>query len=54
MATATAMGHAQAAVEASNPIDIYRSHISDLLAPVAGKPAKDIYEKLSWTQTFDK
>ena len=54
MATATAAGHTHAAVEASNPIDIYRSHISDLLAPVAGKPAKDIYEKLSWTQTFDK
>ncbi|KAI4187329.1 MAG: hypothetical protein L6R41_002871 [Letrouitia leprolyta] len=50
----TNAGHDPAAFEASNPVDIYRSHISDLLAPVAGKPAKEIYERLSWTQTFDK
>ena len=48
------MGHSATASEASNPVDIYRSHISELLAPVAGKPVKDIYDKLSWTQTFDK
>lgn len=54
MATANNIGHNPTALEASNPVDIYRSHISELLAPIAGKPAKDIYEKLSWTQTFDK
>ncbi|KAI4227161.1 MAG: hypothetical protein L6R36_002599 [Xanthoria steineri] len=48
------MGHNPTALEASNPIDIYRSHISDLLASITGKSAKDIYERLSWTQTFDK
>ncbi|KAL8730149.1 MAG: hypothetical protein Q9166_004232 [cf. Caloplaca sp. 2 TL-2023] len=54
MATPNSTGHSPAAFEASNPVDIYRSHISELLAPVAGKPAKDIYDRLSWTQTFDK
>ncbi|KAL8905127.1 MAG: hypothetical protein Q9207_002828 [Kuettlingeria erythrocarpa] len=43
-----------AAFEASNPVAMYRSHISELLAPIAKKPAKDIYDRLSWTQTFDK
>ncbi|KAL8706105.1 MAG: hypothetical protein Q9201_000807 [Fulgogasparrea decipioides] len=54
MAVANNIGHSPASFEASNPIDIYRSHISELLAPIAQKPAKDIYERLSWTQTFDK
>ncbi|KAL8736989.1 MAG: hypothetical protein Q9181_002129 [Wetmoreana brouardii] len=54
MAVANNIGHSPASFEASNPIDIYRSHISKLLAPIAQKPAKDIYERLSWTQTFDK
>ncbi|KAI4197145.1 MAG: hypothetical protein LQ346_003062 [Caloplaca aetnensis] len=47
-------GQDPAAFEASNPVAIYRSHISELLAPIANKPAKDIYDRLSWTQTFDK
>ncbi|KAL8831809.1 MAG: hypothetical protein Q9170_005137 [Blastenia crenularia] len=54
MATKSVDGHKPEAQEASNPVDIYRSHISKLLSPVAGKPAKDIYDRLSWTQTFDK
>ena len=54
MATVNGNGHGSEAHDASNPVDIYRSHISDLLAPVAGKAAKDIYARLSWTQTFDK
>ncbi|KAI4132791.1 MAG: hypothetical protein LQ338_000495 [Usnochroma carphineum] len=53
-AAQTHTGHSSAALEASNPVDIYRSHISDMLAPIAEKPAKDIYDRLSWTQTFDK
>ncbi|KAL8940434.1 MAG: hypothetical protein Q9211_002270 [Gyalolechia sp. 1 TL-2023] len=47
-------GHDPAAFEASSPVDIYKSHISELLAPVAGKSAKEIYDRLTWTQTFDK
>ncbi|KAI4145266.1 MAG: hypothetical protein LQ341_002434 [Variospora aurantia] len=47
-------GHGPGAFEASNPVDVYRSHISELLAPVAQKPVKDIYDRLAWTQTFDK
>ena len=43
-----------AAMEASNPVDLYRSHISELLATVAAKPAEDIYKRLSWTQTLEK
>ncbi|KAL8957630.1 MAG: hypothetical protein Q9193_005146 [Seirophora villosa] len=47
-------GHGPGAFEASNPVNIYRSHISELLAPISQKPAKDIYDRLAWTQTFDK
>ena len=55
MATTSNSGrHGPEAFKESNPIDIYRSHISELLAPIAEKPAKDIYERLSRTQTFDK
>ncbi|KAL8949596.1 MAG: hypothetical protein Q9222_004311 [Ikaeria aurantiellina] len=54
MATSNGVGHSSTAFDASNPVDIYRTHISDLLAPVADKPARDIYDRLAWTQTFDK
>lgn len=54
MAATNDIGHSPVAFEESNPVDIYRSHISELLAPIAQKPAKDINERLSWTQTFDK
>ena len=37
-----------------NPIDVYRSHITELLAPVAGVEPKVIYLALSWTATLDK
>ena len=37
-----------------NPIDIYRSHITELLAPVAGVEPKVIHSALSWTATLDK
>ena len=45
---------AKAALAQSNPIDIYRYHISETLAPITGKPSREIYERLAWTQTFDK
>ena len=38
----------------TNPVDIYRHSISESLAPITGKPANEIYERLAWTQTFDK
>lgn len=37
----------------SNPVDFYRSHISETLAPITGKPANEIYERLAWTQKLE-
>jgi arginyl-tRNA synthetase len=37
-----------------NPIDIYRSHITDLLQQVTGVDPKIIYPALTWTSTLDK
>lgn len=37
-----------------NPVDSYRSHISELLGPVTGVDPLAIYPKLQWTQTLDK
>ncbi|KAK7952836.1 arginyl-tRNA synthetase [Apiospora aurea] len=37
-----------------NPVDIYRSHISSLLAKVTGVDSKIIYPVLQWTSTLDK
>ncbi|KAL8692898.1 MAG: hypothetical protein Q9218_002156 [Villophora microphyllina] len=54
MATSKNVEHSPIAFEENNPVNIYRSHISELLAPIAQKPARDIYDRLSWTQTFDK
>ncbi|KAF2843251.1 arginyl-tRNA synthetase [Patellaria atrata CBS 101060] len=36
-----------------NPVDIYRSHLTDLLAPITGVEPKIIYPVLQWTQTLD-
>ena len=44
----------EAAYAHYNPIDVYRSQISHDLAPITGKQAEEIYEKLAWTQTMDK
>lgn len=35
-----------------NQFDIYRSHITELLAPITGVDAKIIYPALQWTQTL--
>ena len=43
-----------AAYEHHNPVDVYRFQISRDLAPIAGKPAEDIFERLAFTQTLDK
>ena len=45
---------AKAALANRNPVDIYRDHISNLLAPIVDKPPSEICERLAWTQTFDK
>ncbi|EMT64258.1 Arginyl-tRNA synthetase, cytoplasmic [Fusarium odoratissimum] len=38
----------------TNPVDIYRSHITSLLAPITGVDPKIIYPAIQWTQTLDK
>jgi hypothetical protein len=35
-----------------NPVDLYRSHIAELLAPIAGVDTKIVYNALQWTQTL--
>jgi arginyl-tRNA synthetase len=35
-----------------NPVDIYRSHITSLLAPISGVDAKIILPALQWAQTL--
>lgn len=39
---------------ALNPVDIYRSHITDLLAPVAGVDPQIVFNALQWTNTLEK
>lgn len=39
---------------ALNPVDIYRSHITDLLAPVAGVDPNIVFNALQWTNTLEK
>ena len=35
-----------------NPVDIYRSHVAELLAPLTGVDSKIIYGALQWPQTL--
>ena len=44
----------EAVAKNNNPVDVYRHHISEKLEPIAGKPSSEIYDRLAWTQTFDK
>jgi hypothetical protein len=37
-----------------NPVDIYRAHITELLAPITGADPKVIYPAIQWTQTLEK
>jgi arginyl-tRNA synthetase len=37
-----------------NPVDFYRQHIAERLAPLADKQESEVYPLLSWTQTLDK
>ena len=54
MANLHVSADAKAGFAHSNPVDVYRYHISETLAPITGKPSSEIYERLAWTQTFDK
>ncbi|AEO68632.1 uncharacterized protein THITE_2118216 [Thermothielavioides terrestris NRRL 8126] len=38
----------------TNPFDLYRAHLSDVLARITGVDHKIIYPALSWTQSLDK
>ena len=38
----------------SNPVDVYRQHIAELVAPIVGKEPSDVVPALQWTQTLDK
>ncbi|KAM5351139.1 hypothetical protein ACJ41O_003862 [Fusarium nematophilum] len=38
----------------TNPVDIYRSHITGLLHDITGVDPKIIYPAIQWTQTLDK
>ena len=44
----------QASYTSVNPVEIYRQHIGELLAPIVGLEAADIVPKIQWTQTQDK
>ena len=37
-----------------NPVDVYRAHITALLAPITGVDPEVIYPAIQWTQTLDK
>jgi arginyl-tRNA synthetase len=37
-----------------NPVDFYRQHIAERLAPLTDKKEAEVYPLLSWTQTLDK
>jgi len=54
MASLHTLSDVKTAFAQSNPIDVYRYHISETLAPITGKPTSEICERLAWTQTFDK
>ena len=53
-ATPNKIRNIQASFTAKNPIDLYRDHIGELLAPIVGVAAPEISSKLQWTQTQDK
>lgn len=37
-----------------NPVDIYREHIAEKLAPIVGFEPEKVYPLLGWTSTLDK
>lgn len=47
-------GNVRAALDALNPLALYRKHISELLSPITGVPAKDIEQRLQRTSTIEQ
>ncbi|KAL9066022.1 MAG: hypothetical protein Q9157_007276 [Trypethelium eluteriae] len=39
---------------AFNPVDIYRAHLTEYLAPISGAEINVIYNAIQWTTTLDK
>lgn len=39
---------------ALNPVDIYRAHLCELIAPIVGADPKVVYPAIQWTQTLEK
>jgi arginyl-tRNA synthetase len=37
-----------------NPVDIYRAHLTSILAEVTGVEASIVYPAVQWTQTLEK
>lgn len=37
-----------------NPIDVYRAHLAEIIAPLCGADSKIVYGAIQWTQTLDK
>ena len=54
MTTQANGAHNTAAVPHGNPVDVYRNAISESLAPMTGKSATEISERLAYTATLDK
>lgn len=39
---------------ALNPVDMYRAHLTELLAPITGAEPSVVYNAIQWTQSLDK
>lgn len=46
--------HTDGAFPELNPVDLYRTHLSEIIAPITGVEAKIIYNAIQWTQTLEK
>lgn len=38
----------------SNPVDLYRSHLTKLIAGITGAPSATVYPAIQFTQSLDK
>lgn len=38
----------------SNPLDVYRAHLTNILQPITGVDPKIIYPAVQWTSSLDK
>lgn len=37
-----------------NAVDIYRSHLTELIAPITSVAPEIVYQAIQWTQSFEK